>query len=40
MKGECRLPNIIDLFAGAGGLSLGAAQDLMFQLLLKSTPMQ
>ena len=26
MKGECRLPNIIDLFAGAGGLSLGAAR--------------
>ena len=26
MKGGCRLPNIIDLFAGAGGLSLGAAR--------------
>lgn len=26
LKGECRLPNVIDLFAGAGGLSLGAAR--------------
>lgn len=26
MEGGCRLPNVIDLFAGAGGLSLGAAR--------------